>query len=71
MLALDLVLEVAKPDLSGGVAQVGAVDGGAGLHADLGLAGETLHGDVVNAGLALADAAGELDRESCGGQMSS
>ena len=39
VLVLDLVLEVAELDLAGGVAQVGAVDRRAGLHADLGLAG--------------------------------
>ena len=63
VLVLDLVLEVAELDLAGGVAQVGAVDRRAGLHADLGLAGEAVDRDVVDAGLALADDAGELDRE--------
>ena len=63
VLVLDLVLEVAELDLAGGVAQVGAVDRRAGLHPDLRLAGEAVDGDVVDAGLALADDAGELDRE--------
>ena len=63
VLVLDLVLEVAELDLAGGVAQVGAVDRRAGLHADLRLAGQAGDVDVVDAGLALADDAGELDRE--------
>ena len=63
VLVLDLVLELAELDLAGRVAQVGAVDRRAGLHADLGLAGQAVDGDVVDAGLALADDAGELDRD--------
>ena len=63
VLILDLVLELAELDLAGRVAQVGAVDRRAGLHPDADRVRHAWHRDVVDAGLAFADDAGELDRE--------
>ena len=63
VLIFDLVGELAEGDLAGGVAQIGAVDRRPGLHADRQRVRQTVDGDLVDAGLSLADDAGELDRE--------